>query len=97
MPSDDTDWHVIETFALTYNGYDRWPGTPSCGDVANEVAQTFAETGQLPTDLDVLRSSLFFEQRRWRHYGDFPDERAMQYIRALLRGIRSEVERLPPS
>jgi hypothetical protein len=35
-----------------------------------------------------LRTCLFYEQRRWRHFGEVPDEAAMSYIREVLEQIR---------
>jgi hypothetical protein len=33
----------------------------------------------------------FFEQRRWRHFDEEPDDHAMGYIRALVEAIRAKV------
>ncbi|WP_197446870.1 hypothetical protein [Tautonia plasticadhaerens] len=38
-----------------------------------------------------LRTCLFFEFQRWRHYGDEPDEEAEPYIRSLVSKIRERV------
>jgi hypothetical protein len=38
-----------------------------------------------------LRTCLFFEQRRWRHFGDEPDEEAMEYIRSVVQKIRAKL------
>ncbi|MEY4182682.1 MAG: hypothetical protein RLZZ217_1308 [Planctomycetota bacterium] len=38
-----------------------------------------------------LRACLFFEQRRWRHFGDEPDAEAMADIRGLVEAIRERV------
>lgn len=47
--------------------------------------------GVLPSSITELRTCLFFEQRRWRHYGFDPDEQAMEYILALVDRMREEV------
>ncbi len=41
--------------------------------------------------LAELRTCLFFEQRRWRHYGENPDEVALSEIRKLVDAIRERV------
>ena len=41
--------------------------------------------------LTDLRVCLFFEQRRWHHFGSHPDDEAMAYIRELLDRIRAHV------
>jgi hypothetical protein len=81
MPPQDADWHEIERFALTFDGYKHW-GSERCAEIANA-----RQHGTL-TD---LRTCLFFEQRRWRHFGSAPDEENMAYIRSVLEQIRVRV------
>ena len=45
----------------------------------------------MPAALADLRACLFFEQRRWHHFGDTPDEESMTYIWALVEAIRNRV------
>jgi hypothetical protein len=75
---------------LTFDGY-AW--AEECGEAANRIQQDYVERGGFREDLtlDETRASLFFEQRRWRHFGETPDDEAMVYIRALLDAIRSRV------
>ena len=80
---------VISRFALTFDGYTHFGDR--CGKIANEALRQYKETGNLPESLDDLRTCLFFEQRRWRHFGEEPDAAAMVYIRALLGAIRAAV------
>jgi hypothetical protein len=84
-------WHDSGRFSLTFNGYEWWGSFDKCADVANVVAQTFRESGSLPESLTDLRTCLFFEQRRWHHFGFDPDEEAMNYISALVEEIRRSV------
>ena len=44
--------------------------------------------GTLPDDLDELRAALFFEQRRYHHFGEGPDGSDLDYIEALVGAIR---------
>lgn len=82
LPRNDADWETIQRFALTFDGYSHWGSFDRCAEIA--------ESQRRETLTDV-RTCLFFEQRRWRHYGEEPDERAIVYIRALLEDIRTRV------
>jgi len=91
LPPIDADWMRIAEFALTFDGYSHWGSFDRCADVGNRWAKAYAERQALPESLADLRTCLFFEQRRWRHYGWEPDEQAMRYIRALVEAIRGKV------
>jgi hypothetical protein len=82
MPVPQADWEAIQPFALTFDGYTYWGSFERCEEIA--------ETRQQVTLTD-LRTCLFFEQRRWRHYGYAPDEEAMEYIHDLVEQIRARV------
>jgi len=83
IPSIDADWDVIEKFALTFDGYNASGSFEECADIANAGRHG---------SLRELRTCLFFEQRRWRHFGESPDEQAMEYIRGVVEKIRRKVE-----
>jgi hypothetical protein len=91
LPPTDADWMQIGEFALTFDGYSHWGSFDQCAEVGNRWAKSYAEEQTLPDSLTDLRTCLFFEQRRWRHYGWEPDEQAMRYIRALVEAIRDKV------
>lgn len=82
IPSAISSWDAIQRFALTFDGYAAFdtPAEPEgCGELANSrQANTLTE----------LRASLFFEQRRWRHFGLPPTGLDLIYIRSLLWRIR---------
>jgi hypothetical protein len=78
IPSQKEDWWAIEQFALTFNDYEL----EKCAQIANDHHHD---------TLTNLRTCLFFEQRRWRHFGDEPDEKSMIYIRDVLNMIRHKV------
>jgi hypothetical protein len=79
IPSPESDYKNIEKFALTFNGYE----IPNCADLANScVAQTLTE----------YRASLFFEQRRFRHFGYHPAGEDLEYIRSLVQEIQTKVK-----
>ena len=80
IPSPDADWGVIGEFALTYNGYDACKSFDECAEIANAHQHR---------SLADLRTCIFFEQRRWRHFGCTPDQEAMAYILDVLEKIRT--------
>ena len=80
IPNPEAPWSTLERFALTFNGY-RVLGD-ECATIANERRQE---------SLTDLRACLFYEQRRWRHFGEAPDDEAMSYIRGLILAIRERV------
>lgn len=82
IPRDDASYEEISGFALTFDAYTHWGSFEKCAQVANERGHG---------TLTELRTCLFFEQRRWRHFGEAPDEEAMEYIRSLLASIRKRV------
>jgi hypothetical protein len=88
VPGPDADWSAIGRFALTFDGYRACGSLETCKAVAERWADAYAERGALPDSLTALRTCLFYEQRRWRHYGRTPDPDAMAYIRALVDEIR---------
>jgi hypothetical protein len=92
LPAPEEDWSRINSFALTFNGYDHWGSFEACGEVAERWQQAFTREGSLPPTLTELRTCLFFEQRRWRHYGYAPEETAMIYIRSLMAEIHAKVQ-----
>jgi hypothetical protein len=83
IPGEEARWEEIERFALTFDGYKHWGGSEKCGEIANARRQS---------TMSELRTCLFFEQRRWRHFGYPPDADAMQYIRGLLEQIRARTK-----
>jgi len=83
LPPPDATWEEIGRFALTFDGYKSCGSVEACAEVANA-----RRTGSLSD----LRICLFFEQRRWREFGEEPGEEHMRYIRQLLEQIRRRVQ-----
>src|ERR1700694_1612985 len=69
VPRTGASWGAVWEFALSYDGYALWQDV---GSHANRVAARWVERGDLPRNLDSLRACLFFEQRRYRHFGTDP-------------------------
>ena len=79
IPSPEADYFDISEFALTFDGYEL----PNCAELANSrTAKTLSE----------IRAILFFEQRRFRHFGYYPKGDDLVYIRTLIQDIRVKVE-----
>lgn len=68
VPKSDAGWHTIQEFALTFDGYGLHGSFEKCAEIANSRRH---ET------IGDLRTCLFFEQRRWRHFGEAPNEEAI--------------------
>ena len=82
IPRASANWNAIQRFALTFDGYAAWPDG-MCAEIANA-----RRTGTLTE----LRTCLFYEQRRWRHFGEVPDDEAMHYIRGIMEKIHEHVQ-----
>ena len=91
IPMPNAEWYSIAEFALTFDAYSHWGSFDKCADIANRSAQTYAQRRVLSVSLAELRTCLFFEQRRYHHFGHGPDETEMRYIHALVEGIRERV------
>lgn len=84
VPLPDADWSEFARFALTFNGYEICGSHKACAEIANE---------RRDSNLTELRVCLFFEQRRYQHFGWPPSEEEMPYIRELIRKIRDHVQK----
>jgi hypothetical protein len=91
------DWANVWTFALTFDGYRYFGGdtevTARVGDFSESVRKSYFEHEQLPAlDLALLRTCLFYEQRRWCKSSMTPPQpRDREYLAALLRAIRAQI------
>ncbi|GFP19938.1 hypothetical protein HKBW3S03_01442 [Candidatus Hakubella thermalkaliphila] len=88
LPPSNAEWADIWRFALSFDGYKH---SHKCGKLANATVAAFRKDKSLPKSLSDLRACLFFEQRRWRHFGEDPDKETMVYIQALIEAIREKV------
>ena len=83
LPSDDASLGELIDFAHSFNGYARWGSHERCAEIANSKDHS---------SIDSLRTCLFFEARRWRHFGTDPDPEAENYWRSLIAKIRQLVQ-----
>ncbi len=89
VPASDASLSDVMQFAtFTYFGYDRHGGVEGLGALANSSLEQWRQTRSLPSSVQLIRASLFFESRRWHHYGYPPDEEAEAYMRALVEKLR---------
>ena len=82
LPDPQGNLDSIREFAQTFNPYDAH-GSPAA---AAEIA-----TNRRHSSFTDLRICLFFEVRRWRHFGQHPDPDEEQYIRGLVERIRQHL------
>lgn len=75
VPPVTASWHAIVGFALTIDGY-KAIGQKQCGPLANRVKSEFSRNAASVETLSLteLRSCLFFEQRRFNHFGHEPQD-----------------------
>jgi len=86
---DAEDVGDIFRYALTIDGYayaKEHLGV-ECGDLANERLSRYQATKKWEGTFEELRCCLFFEQRRYHHFGQEPDGEALAAIKALHRAI----------
>lgn len=101
VPEPDAPWLDPEThlldhldapltdvvgFALSFDGYAAMG--ENLRHAANHAAEQWRKDGVVPETLVKLRSYLFYEQRRWRHFQRTPTEADLTYMRALIEAIR---------
>ncbi len=91
IPSHRAGWKVIEPFALTFNGYDHWGSFKKCREVAKFGVDLYRNQKDLSQSMTDLRTCLFFEARRWKHFEKKPSKKGMEYIHALVEAIRLRV------
>jgi len=79
----------IFRFALTVGGYDyaQQHFGKECADIANPKSSLFHETGKWEGSFEELRCCLFFEQRRYHHFGENPEGEEAKPALALYQAI----------
>lgn len=88
VPDPAAPWPEIARFALGYAGYAESGGPVALGHRANTSRDRWLSERTLPEDLATLRACLFFEQRRFNHFGYPPEGEDDRYVRALVAAIR---------
>ena len=92
IPSNKATWKKIQPFALTFNGYEHWGTFKKCREVAQQGIIQYKAKKALTLSLTDLRTCLFFEAMRWKHYEKEPTKQGMGYVRGLSGAIRVRVQ-----
>jgi len=66
----------------TFDGYKYWGSFERCAEIANSK-----DHGSIAS----LRTCLFFEARRWPHFGEGPDHESIQHRREFIAAIRDKL------
>ncbi len=84
-----TDVESIWRYAINFDGYAyaRKHFGLDCGDLANRRMEAYRATRQWQGTFEELRCCLFFEQRRYYHFGSAPKDEQLEAIRSLYRAI----------
>lgn len=82
IPMPDAGLEEISRFGHSFDGYVEMGSFEACAAVAN---------ARSCNSLDEARACLFFEMRRWRHFGEEPDEEAFAYMKQLVEAVRRYV------
>jgi hypothetical protein len=86
IPEHGDPWDAVSSFSLSYDGYGYWDDV---SELATRSMRRWTRARTLPATVDEVRACLFYEQRRWHHFGEDPNGRGAQYIWALLDALRS--------
>lgn len=87
IPKDDANWMEIQEFCLSFNAYEYWGNFEKAAEVANDHYRKYKENETLSNNLEELRTVLFFEQRRHRHFGNDPDAEIIEYLKRVIKRI----------
>src|SRR5579863_7070052 len=92
VPAVTASWHTIVGFAQTIDGY-KAIGHEECAQLGNRVKSEFSTNAASIEALSLteLRFCLFFEQRRFNHYGHAPEGADRIFVNALLDAIRKKL------
>jgi hypothetical protein len=88
IPRRGDTWEVVSIFALSYDGYAYWDDVAA---LATAWARRWMRDRSVPASIDEVRGCLFYEQRRWQHFGEDPSDRRVQYVWVLLDTLRALV------
>jgi len=94
VPRRGEPWEAVSDLALSYDGYGYWDDLPM---LAGRVLQRWTRRRSLPHTLDELRGCLFYEQRRWHHFGEEPTGRSAEYMWAVVDAIGALVVPVTPT
>jgi hypothetical protein len=82
LPDPNASWSEISEFSLTFDGYAEAGSFENAARIANE---------RRCESLQDLRMCLFFEQRRFHHFGYDPEGEDLRYVAGLVDKIREYI------
>jgi hypothetical protein len=85
---NETSLDLIFKYALCFNGYEAFGGLERLGEIANQKLFFFSEHGAWLGSAKELRGCLFFEQRRWMHFGYSPQRDDLNALANLFERIQ---------
>jgi len=98
LPVPHSCWSQISRFSWSYGSY-VGDSFSNCAETARKCEKAYSTKQSLSHfPLADLRTALFFEQRRYHHFGWAPDDpqfgsnKEMDYIWNLIEAIRSKVK-----
>ena len=91
IPSHRASWKKIQPFAMSFDGYKHWGSFKRCREVAEDGVKLYRGQKALNQSMTDLRTCLFFEARRWKHYAKNPSKKGMEYVHILVEAIRLRV------
>ena len=88
-PNNNNDLQTVWKYALTIDGYafSKSQFGRECGDLANERLEEYQHAYKWRGSFEELRCCLFFEQRRWRHFGYDPEGQDLMTIHELYNAV----------
>ena len=91
IPPIDSEYSRIAAFALTFDGYNR---IKDIALFANKIVAEFENDQAIITKLTLteLRACLFYEQRRYHHFGEDPEGEDREYINHIVSEIAQRVK-----
>lgn len=95
-PPETEDLSKIWEFALKYNAYDKLGSFEAVTELCQTREKEYFKTGKWTGTLNELRACLFFEQRRWRHLGEEPEDESLQRILQLYKTIHQQWNEAEP-
>jgi hypothetical protein len=94
IPERGDPWDAVSSLSLSYDGYAYWDDVT---ELATRSIRSWTRDRAVPGTIDEIRACLFYEQRRWHHFGEDPSGRGARYIGALLDALRALVAARPPA
>lgn len=87
LPRAGAQWTKIVPFASSFNAYEELGGFEPAALAANCKAQDLGSCS-----LTDLRAALFFEYRRYNHFGYDPEPDEMIRLHSLIEAIRGKIK-----